>query len=72
MKTNKENVKAAILNVCPSAKLCRVQDAEIVVSMPENSMTDAEMDQMRDTISAALPEGASLAEEEGALLTVTW
>ena len=72
MNASKETVKAAILNVCPTAKICREQDAEIVVSMPEHSMSDSEMDAMRGEIAAALPEGATLAEEEGALLSITW
>jgi len=68
MKT--KQIVRLVRSLYPSAKIVRAHTGEVCVSMPENEMTDREMDAMRDNIASALPEWAAVAEEPGALLSI--
>jgi hypothetical protein len=71
MKTEITKSIAAIIKGTP-AKILERKGREVIVSMSESQMSEAEMDEMKSTIEAAMPSVASVAEEEGALITISW
>lgn len=72
MKTQVEEIVKSIIKGYGKTHIVRSNDNEICVSMDEPSLGDSQMDELVGKLKEAAPEGVTVEEEEGALVSLTW